>query len=165
MPDNIRLIPANIKDIPTIQSLANEVWWKHYPPIIGYKQVSYMLNKFYSEEGLKKQMLELNHVFYLIREKNKDIGFVSLEHKGRKKYFIHKFYILNNKSKKGIGTKVFKKLIKDITPKEIRLTVNRQNYKAINFYFKNGFVIEKVEDFDIGNGFYMNDFVMVWKKP
>jgi ribosomal protein S18 acetylase RimI-like enzyme len=46
-------------------------------------------------------------------------------------------------------------------PKTIRLTVNRQNYKSINFYFKNGFKIERVEDFDIGSGFWMNDFIMI----
>ena len=40
-----------------------------------------------------------------------------------------------------------------------------QNYKSINFYFKNGFVIERVADFDIGNNFVMNDFVMIWKRP
>jgi len=43
----------------------------------------------------------------------------------------------------------------------IRLQVNRKNYKAINFYFKNGFTIESVGDFDIGGGYYMNDFVMI----
>jgi hypothetical protein len=47
----------------------------------------------------------------------------------------------------------------------MRLTVNRQNYKSINFYFKIGFRIEKCADFPIGNGFVMNDFVMVWRKP
>lgn len=45
----------------------------------------------------------------------------------------------------------------------IRLQVNRSNYKAINFYFKKGFVIERAEDFDIGNGYFMNDFVMIKK--
>jgi hypothetical protein len=41
--------------------------------------------------------------------------------------------------------------------------VNRQNYKAINFYFKLGFKIQTVADFDIGNGYVMNDFVMVFE--
>ena len=41
-----------------------------------------------------------------------------------------------------------------------KLTVNRQNFKSINFYFKNGFTIESVADFDIGNGYVMNDFIM-----
>jgi hypothetical protein len=43
------------------------------------------------------------------------------------------------------------------------LTVNRKNYKAINFYFKNGFTIKEIADFDIGNGFFMNDFIMIKK--
>ena len=41
--------------------------------------------------------------------------------------------------------------------------VNRMNYKAVNFYFKSGFTIEKVADFDIGDGYFMNDFVMIWE--
>jgi hypothetical protein len=45
--------------------------------------------------------------------------------------------------------------------KAMRLQVNRKNYKSINFYFKMGFVIEEVADFDIGDGYLMEDFVMV----
>jgi ribosomal protein S18 acetylase RimI-like enzyme len=48
-----------------------------------------------------------------------------------------------------------------LQPKSITLSVNRQNFKSINFYFKNGFKIKSVEDFDIGNDYEMNDFVMV----
>lgn len=160
----IKILPASDVDIPIIQKLAEEIWWKYYPPIIGYKQVQYMLDKFYSSESITHQMNELKHQFYLIVNNNKKIGFISVEKQTRKKLFIHKFYILQNNAGKGIGTKVFKYIIKAFQPSEIRLTVNRQNYKAINFYFKNGFQIEKVEDFNIDNGFYMNDFVMVWKK-
>ena len=47
--------------------------------------------------------------------------------------------------------------------KTIRLTVNRKNHIAINYYFKNGFMIEEVKDFDIGDGYEMNDFVMLKK--
>jgi ribosomal protein S18 acetylase RimI-like enzyme len=76
-------------------------------------------------------------------------------------FFLHKFYIDQQVSNSGIGTKVLNLLIELIKPKSLTLTVNRQNYKSINFYFKNGFKIDRVEDFDIGNGYHMNDFVMV----
>ena len=46
----------------------------------------------------------------------------------------------------------------------VRLTVNRKNFKAINFYFKQGFIIEEVKDFDIGNNYEMNDFIMLYKR-
>lgn len=160
----LELVRADNTHIRIIQNLASDIWWKYYPPIIGYKQVQYMLDKFYSESALLEQMNIKKHQFFLISWKKKMIGFVSIECLKHKKLFIHKFYILQNMSNKGIGTKVFRKIVLIFQPKEIRLTVNRQNFKAINFYFKNKFIIEKVEDFDIGNGFYMNDFVMVWRK-
>jgi RimJ/RimL family protein N-acetyltransferase len=67
---------------------------------------------------------------------------------------------------KGIGAEAFERLLEHYADaREIRLTVNRQNYKSINFYFKIGFRIERCADFDIGGGFFMNDFVMCWKRP
>ena len=45
----------------------------------------------------------------------------------------------------------------------MRLFVNRENFKSINFYFKTGFIIEKIIDQPIGENFYMNDFIMIKK--
>jgi diamine N-acetyltransferase len=39
------------------------------------------------------------------------------------------------------------------------LNVNRDN-SAKTFYEKLGFAVLKVEDIDIGNGFFMNDYIM-----
>jgi RimJ/RimL family protein N-acetyltransferase len=67
----------------------------------------------------------------------------------------------SEKQGEGYGTEFLQEMISKLDrPVIIRLTVNRQNFKSINFYFKNGFVIEKVADFDIGGGYIMNDFVM-----
>ncbi len=63
-----------------------------------------------------------------------------------------------------MGSEVFRQLLALMSNLEaVRLQVNRQNMKAINFYFKMGFVIEQVADFDIGDGYFMNDFVMVYR--
>jgi diamine N-acetyltransferase len=90
-------------------------------------------------------------------------GFIACE-KRTDGLFISKFYIDQDVAGKGTGTGAFLTLLDIYRPERIRLTVNRQNIKAINFYFKNGFRIECVADFDIGHGFVMNDFVMVWQK-
>ena len=57
-------------------------------------------------------------------------------------------------------------LLLDLFPdlNTMRLTVNRSNFKSINFYFKLGFIIEEVKDFDIGNNYFMNDFIMIYKR-
>ena len=103
------------------------------------------------------------HLFYLIQKDEEAIGFMSVSSKNDADFFLHKFYIDQQKSNAGIGTQALHLIIDLIKPKSLTLTVNRQNYKSINFYFKNHFKIERVEDFDIGNGYQMNDFVMVRK--
>ena len=158
------LKPATENDFATIEKLAQIIWDKHYVPMIGPEQVNYMLKKMYSNEALKKQTNEGQKI-HLVLNENKEAGFISVSTKDNKNYFLHKFYILQEKQNTGLGTKVFNQLFEDLyKAQSIQLTVNRQNYKSINFYFKLGFKIEKVEDFDIGNGYFMNDFVMGWKK-
>lgn len=159
-----QLIPANEADIPKIIALAERIWQEHYPPMIGQAQVDYMLNLVYSAESLKTQMQD-GQAFYLIGNASQPLGFVAISRRQSGDCFIHKFYIDNQEHRKGMGSLVFEQLIQlyqDV--EEMRLQVNRFNFKAINFYFKLGFVIELVADFDIGNGYFMNDFVMVWKR-
>lgn len=151
---------ATLDDIPLIADLAYAIWNAHYPAIIGQKQVDYMLHKMYSSDALQKQMEE-GQRFILLSDEEGDLGFVSISNKGNGDYFLHKFYISAERHRSGIGSEVMDAIFSPIPNlRSITLTVNRQNYKAINFYFKNGFVIDQVADFDIGEGYVMNDFVM-----
>jgi RimJ/RimL family protein N-acetyltransferase len=159
----LALKPATEKDFTGIEKLARIIWNKHYIPIVGEAQVNYMLDEMYATQALKKQQEE-GQYFYLIVNNEKESGFISISTPDNKNLMLHKFYILQEKQNTGLGTLVFKRIIEELyQPQTIRLTVNRQNYKSINFYFKLGFKIEKVADFDIGNNYYMNDFVMLWQ--
>lgn len=160
----INLIKANLDDIEVIEKLAYKIWHEYYPFIITTEQINYMLNKMYSKESLSEQINDKSTTFYLIMVNHQPSGFISITNENEGKFFLNKFYILQDVAAKGKGTRAFKQLLSIIEPNEIKLTVNRQNYKSINFYFKNGFVIESVADFDIGNNYFMNDFVMIWKK-
>jgi ribosomal protein S18 acetylase RimI-like enzyme len=150
-------------DLKEIEHLAKEIWNEYYPEIISRQQIRYMLKKMYSLQVMRNE-IKNNIRFYIIYSKTNAVGYFSISEKGNNENFLHKFYIRSNTRSKGLGTAVFRKILKIFNPEYIELTVNRQNFKAINFYFKIGFQIEKVEDFDIGNGFFMNDFVMKWKK-
>ncbi|MEO6901926.1 MAG: GNAT family N-acetyltransferase [Bacteroidia bacterium] len=154
---------ATVEDAALIAELADSIWKEHYISIITMDQIDYMLNKMYSKESIAQQMNE-DQGYTLVMDEEQAIGYVSLSTKDKKHYFLHKFYICTNKQTKGIGTEVMEYCLK-INPsaESIELTVNRKNYKAINFYFKNGFFINRLEDFDIGNGYFMNDFVMIKK--
>lgn len=156
----VNLKKAKEEDLSIIADLAKIIWNDHYIPIIGKTQVDYMLARIYNLESLKEQLNVKKHQFYLIRNEEKNLGFLSVSSENGHDYFLHKFYINQSEANKGIGTQALNLIIGLVNPHSITLTVNRQNYKSINFYFKNGFKIEKVEDFDIGNGFQMNDFVL-----
>jgi ribosomal protein S18 acetylase RimI-like enzyme len=152
-------------ELPRIAEIAEPVWHEHYTPIIGKDQVEYMLQNMYSADALIKQNSE-GQIFYFITENKQEIGFIAISKKSEGQWFLHKFYIGMNFQNLHIGGKVIDEMsalmkADDTSNKiELRLTVNRKNFKSINFYFKHGFTIETVADFDIGNGFFMNDFIM-----
>ncbi len=159
-----KLVNAQSSDAALIAELAAKIWQQHYPAIIGQKQVDYMLHLLYSEEALRKQMGE-GQAFFIIEIGSAAAGYLSVSNKGEGNYFLHKFYIDQEHQAKGLGKAVFAettRLFSDL--QKWTLTVNRKNYKSINFYFRNGFVIDSVADFDIGNGYFMEDFVMVWNR-
>lgn len=160
------LIRANESELSQIADLAKQIWYDHYIKIIGREQVDYMLKKMYAIDALNQQIRE-GQEFYFIQFNNKHLGFVSISNKGDGQWFIHKLYIQSSEQNKGLGSMVMNELWSTLLNKDthtkltIKLTVNRQNYTSINFYFKHGFKIEEVADFDIGDGYFMNDFIMV----
>ena len=161
---NIQLYKAQAQDIPLIISLACKIWKAYYPAIITHEQIDYMLDKFYSTLSLDEQMND-GQDFYLINSDRISVGYLSVAQQNQGDYFLNKFYIDPNEHRKNIGESSFLLLL-DLLPdlNTIRLTVNRSNFKSINFYFKLGFIIEEVKDFDIGNNYFMNDFIMIYKK-
>ncbi len=154
---------AATTDVALIAQLADRIWRKHYIAIISLEQIEFMLRTMYDSDSLLKQM-ESGHQFTLVYNANIPIGYISISSKDLKNYFLHKLYVETEDQGKGVGSELFKHVLDQMPAAEtIELTVNRQNYKAINFYFKKGFVIKEVADFDIGNGYFMNDFVMIKK--
>jgi len=161
---NLQLVAATEENISSIQALAQVIWNDHYPEIIGQEQVDYMLNRFYSRGAMVEQMRG-GQQFYQVFLNGLAVGFAAVEKRGEGSYFLNKLYIGTGVQRGGIGRGVWGLLL-DLLPdlREMRLQVNRQNYKAINFYFRVGFVIERVADFDIGDGYFMNDFVMLYQR-
>jgi GNAT superfamily N-acetyltransferase len=109
--------------------------------------------------------MQSNDLFFLAytTEYEAPIAFISIKEVEKGAFFINKFYVDTQTQRSGVGMSFFDFILKEFTPEVIRLQVNRMYYKAVNFYFKSGFSIEKVADFDIGDGYFMNDFVMIWE--
>lgn len=159
---NLTFLRATEADAATIQQLAQKIWHEHYPDIISIEQINFMLADRYSIQAISSGMKK-GEMFYLAYANDTPVALADIELKDGH-YFLHKFYVDVASHRGGIGSQFFRYILQQIdAAKPIRLQVNRQNYKAVNFYFKKGFIIERVGDFDIGGGFVMNDFVMIKK--
>ena len=156
---------ATQQAIPLIRELAHRIWWAHYPEIISDAQIAYMLEQGYSEVALQRQIEDAIQSFWLVRSSETVAGFVAISRKGQGKYFIHKFYLDNTQRGLGIGAAAFKALLEKYPDlEEVRLNVNRRNYKSVNFYFKVGFIIAGVMDTPFGDGYIMDDFEMRYRR-
>ena len=148
-------------DIPLIRELTFRIWPQTYEDILSRQQINYMLEMMYSETSLQNQMKE-GAEFVLVYEKDEAFGFASTQEIGAGIFKLHKLYILPSLQGKGAGRFILDYIMNDIRNnggKSLQLQVNRHN-KAKDFYSKLGFSIIKEADFDIGAGYFMNDYVM-----
>jgi ribosomal protein S18 acetylase RimI-like enzyme len=160
----IEIREADIEDMATIRQLAYAIWPSAYTGILGPAQLDYMLNKSYSISSLQRQMNVLKHQFVIVFENENPIGFASFSphNDDSNIYHLNKIYVLPAQQRKNIGRQILDYItrqIKTAGATSLQLNVNRHN-KALHFYEKFGFRIIREEDIDIGEGYFMNDYVM-----
>ena len=120
-----------------------------------------MLDLIYSEASLQKQMNDKHH-FIIVHEGDPPVGFASYSETHPQIYKLHKIYVLPTQQGKGTGRFVIDQVVTTIKArggKRLQLNVNRNN-KAKDFYEKLGFAAIGEENIDIGNGYFMHDYIM-----
>lgn len=153
---------ATVIDIPLIRQLTFAVWPQTYNAIISKEQIDYMLEMMYNPATLQKQMEEDGCTFIIVYDDKEPVAFASFNETEPQLWKLNKIYILSTQQGKGIGKFIINYIVAEIKAKQakaLQLQVNREN-KAKDFYEKIGFKIIKTANFDIGNGYFMNDYVM-----
>ena len=129
---------ATTADCALIQKLAQQIFPVTYKDILTPEQTDYMMEWMYSLDNIRKQMEEEGH--------------------------LQKIYVLPYYQGAHCGSFLFREAIKYIKevhpgPCLMELNVNRTN-KALQFYEHMGMRKLREGDFPIGNGYYMNDYIM-----
>lgn len=155
---------ATLDDCKTIQQLASQTWEATYCHILSKEQIDYMFEMMYTLESLKQQMEVLHHQFFIISSDGQPAGYLSIEKKTDNRFNFQKIYSLPEVHGKGIGRFIIEQGIHYLkqqypTPFTIELYVNRYN-PAVEFYRHMGLEIVATRDHAIGEGFFMNDFIM-----
>jgi GNAT superfamily N-acetyltransferase len=170
----IMIRPATLEDRAFIRSVSERTWPSTYGHIISQEQIDFMLDWMYSDISLAEQFAK-GHEFYIANLNGEDIGFCSVSKEVEKSSVIenssevnstshklNKLYVLPSAHGTGSGKALLNKAIevaKSENSTSLFLQVNKYN-NAYAFYLKNGFIKEQEFKFDIGNGFFMDDYVM-----
>lgn len=155
---------ATTADCELIHSLAWQIFPETYKEILTKEQTDYMMEWMYSLDNIRKQMEEEGHVYLIACDGNEAVGYVSVQPQGEDLFHLQKIYVLPRYQGAHCGSFLFREAIKYIkevhpAPCLMELNVNRHN-KALHFYEHMGMRKLREGDFPIGNGYYMNDYIM-----
>ena len=155
---------ASLADCVLIQQLASQIWEPTYGDILSPEQLDYMFHMMYDIQSIEEQQTEKGHVYFLIYKDSVPCAFLSIETVEADLFIFQKVYSLPSVHGTGVGRYLIEQgvaYLKSIhpTPFAVELNVNRAN-PAIGFYEHLGFHKARTRDANIGNGYYMNDYVM-----
>lgn len=155
---------ATAEDCGLIHDMATIVFPATYQEILSKEQLDYMMDWMYSPKNLRKQIDEEGHVYFIAYKEGDACGYVSVQPQGENTFHLQKIYVLPAYQGQHLGSFLFQqaiKYIKEIHPAPclMELNVNRNN-KALLFYERMGMQKIHEGDFPIGNGYYMNDYIM-----
>ena len=125
-----------------------------------------MLEKNQSFAAISSQINKDNYRYYLVCKGTKLQGYFAVKIQSDE-VFVSKIYVKKSNRGKGVGEEIIsfiEKFARENSQNTIRLTVNKNNKNAIEFYKKCGFNVSGTQITDIGSGFVMDDFVLIKSK-
>ena len=161
----LRTTVAKPEQLGIVGSLAHDIWHRYYPSILPKAQIEYMLRQRYTPEALAERFKQRGATFLIAWLGPLAVGFavLSLPEDTLDEVTLDAFYLHPDHHRRGFG-RVFMEQVVDHLHHQPRntlvLNVNRRNITAINFYFRQGFILRSAVDVDLGHGFIGDDFVM-----
>jgi len=161
------------EQIAQVATLATEIWNEYYTPIIGAAQVAYMVENFQSTRAIAEQIRK-GMQYYVVELDGQVVAYYGImeelppsgQGNDMATLFLSKIYVLASARRKGLASWMLARIAEKAQAQgytRIALTVNRGNAASIAFYEHSGFVKAGELVQDIGNGFVMDDYRMVWK--
>ncbi len=150
--------------LPEVAELARRIWPEAYAQILSAVQCAYMLDLFYAPDRLRSDVAQgVRFVFVQLAARR--VGFFAYGPSSRAgEAALHKLYLLPEHHGRGIGSASLAEAIRRARAegyRQLSLTVNRHNAKALRAYLRNGFQTQGEQVSEIGGGFVKDDFVLV----
>ncbi|MEW6676809.1 MAG: GNAT family N-acetyltransferase [Pseudomonadota bacterium] len=159
----IEVSPLRLEEAEALVDLAGLIWRRHYPGIISEGQIEYMLASRY-KPGLVKQLLARGDLWLAARAGDLLVGFAHAHPLQAGDTKLDKLYVHPDYQRHGIGGLLIAEVVRHVQPHgttRLILRVNRQNHPAIQAYLKHGFKVADLVVENIGEGYVMDDYVML----
>jgi len=152
------------ESLAAIREVAAEVWPRTFADILSAEQIKYMMKMMYAPEVMEKELTDGMH-FELLKIAGQPAGYIvySAYDKIPGAAKLHKVYLKHQFHGAGIGQKMLDHAQEQCRKQNFKcviLAVNKHNERAIKAYKRNGFATIESVCVDIGNGFFMDDYIM-----
>ena len=151
----MRLKAFDEKDFNMIKEYMTPLWHATYKGIIPDGQIDFLIEKYFSDEGLK-HFRSVGYEYFKIIDGTMQGIVVICEKNGTT--YLDKLYLGEGSRGKGYPSFVFEELLK--LGRDITLNVNQGNTRALRCYEKNGFIVEEEQYIDLGGGMVNVDYRM-----
>ena len=171
-PDNtpttaVRIEPVTEGDVEALVELAREIWYAHYPALIGTAQIEYMLAQRYDVQVVRGELGRDGLWWDKLMAGEAMAGFASYFLTGVPgEMKLDKLYVHPRRQRQGYGGRMIARACEVARARgcdRLVLAVNKGNRGAIDAYLKHGFRVAGAVVKDIGGGFVMDDYIM--EKP
>jgi len=159
------IVAGTRDDIAAVRRLADVVWRAYYPGIVPLPQIDSMLARGYSDDALATFVRDEGAGLAIARVGGDLAGFAAWRRAGEPATTkLDKLYVSMSLHGRGIGRTLIAH-VEDAARRDgartLILNVAKRNVKAIAAYQSCGFSTREATKIDIGDGFFMDDYVMV----
>lgn len=160
--EKIEWVPVSAPEqVREVAALAKEIWGEHYAGILTPGQITYMVDRFQSEEAITLQLSE-GYQYRLITVEEEPAGYAAYRAE-EERLFLSKLYIHKRFRLRGLAHRTVDQLMQVCREQglpALYLTVNRENVGSIAAYLAMGFRKIREQVTDIGEGYVMDDFIL-----
>lgn len=155
---SIEKIPVNTQEeIQQLFDVVQVIWQEVFTPIIGSEQVAYMLENYQSIDNIQTE-IDKGANYFLLFFDGEAVGYTAYEESDSQIY-ISKLYLTSKLRGKGLTSAIFNWYEQIGRGKTLHLNVNQNNKLAIQVYEHRGFIRVGERNVDIGEGYFMTDFI------
>ena len=159
--NTIEIRKATVSDLETIQNISSQTFKETFAAVNTPENISNYVKESFNLKQLETELNNANSQFYIAYSDSESVGYLKInfgdaqtESINENALEVQRIYVLQNFHGKNIGQLLLdevKKIAKSSGVDSVWLGVWEENYRALRFYTKNGFVVFDKHVFIMGN--------------